>query len=122
MLRPLQGPNEMYDENADYDTARLEVVRRSSSLFKGDLANLQIHHHTADPVVPYAFSQAFDARSGSVSGDYAFNTYTNALPGGTSAHSPEGMPESQAATETWLLLNLGVSATLAEAALPASAH
>ena len=108
LLLPLQGASGAYDADADYAGARLEVVRRSASLFKGDLMNVQIHHHTLDPVVPYAFSQAFDARSGSVSGGYEFNTYTNALPAGVlSPHAPRAMPESLPATEAWFSTYIG---------------
>ncbi|MEM1054802.1 MAG: hypothetical protein AAGI52_04695 [Bacteroidota bacterium] len=111
VLQPLQGPGETYNADANYDAARRDVIRRSASLFKADMSTVQIHHHTADPVVPYPFSQAFDARTRMVPGSYEFNTYSNTLPSGTSAHSPEGMPESQASTEGWLLQALGVAST-----------
>ena len=122
VLDPLRGANNQYDEDADYASARREVIRRSASLFKGDLANLQIHHHTSDPVVPYAFSQAFDARAGTVGGDYEFNTWNNTLPNEGAAHSPEGIPDSNPQTEGWLLRALGLGQTLTASAAPALAQ
>ncbi len=119
VLLPLQGTTGAYDADADYATARLEVIRRSASLFKSDLMNVQIHHHTADITVFYPFSQAFDARSGSVSGGYEFNTYMNPLPAGVlSAHAPRAMPESLPATEAWFATYIGAGAvqTLTERA------
>ncbi|MEM6326513.1 MAG: peptidase [Bacteroidota bacterium] len=119
VLNPLRDATGGYDENADYSSARLDVLRRSASVFTSDLTTVQVHHHESDPVVPFSFSEAFDARAGSVSGSYEFNTYTNAVPSLGAEHSPEGLPESQAATEGWLLQALGVSAsTLTEAGRP----
>jgi hypothetical protein len=122
VLAPLRGEGGVYDPDADYATARLAVVRRSASLFKEDLANLQVHHHIADPVVPFPVSQAFNAAAGTVGGDYEFNDYDNPV-GGASPHSPEGMPASQPDTEAWLADYLGITLNpaLTEAAVPAFA-
>ena len=106
VLQPLQGPNGTYNASADYARARLGVVRRSATLFTTSLRNVQVHHHQADPVVPYAVSASFDAaaRARPVQGAYEFNTYTDALPAGAtySQHNPLAMPASLAATERWL--------------------
>ena len=106
VLTPLQGAGGVYNPDADYATARLEIVRRSASLFKEDLENLQIHHHENDGVVSYPVSVAFDAQPGTVGGDYEFNTYNNPVDPFL-AHSPEGMPSSQVPTEQWLADYLG---------------
>ena len=120
VLAPLQTMGNAYDPDADYATARLEVVRRSASLFKSDMENVQIHHHTQDPVVGYPVSEAFNAQPGMVSGDYEFNTYTNPVPVQGAEHSPEGMPASLNSTQRWLAQYLGLTLNpaLTEAAEP----
>ena len=108
VLAPLRTADGAYDPAADYDRARLEVVRRSASAFTADLNNVQIHHHLRDGVVPVPFSLAFDAaaRERPVGGGYAFATYGE--PAATLAdlspqvHTPRAMPESLGATEAWL--------------------
>ena len=120
VIFPLRNADGSYNPDADYQFASQEVARRSASLFKSDLSNVQIHHHVADGVVPIPFSQAFDAKPGTVGGAYEFNTYTAAPPAGVpSAHNAEAMPASLTATESFLLGALGVGTaqepTLAEA-------
>ena len=110
VLDPLRNEDGSYNPAADYATARLEVVRRSASAFTGDIPDLQVHHHVADPVVPYGFSQAFDAAVSAQpnDGSYDFNEYSNALPTGVdSPHRPEAMPASLADTESFLLGAVG---------------
>ncbi|MEM0960974.1 MAG: hypothetical protein AAGK21_00370 [Bacteroidota bacterium] len=94
VLDPLRNADGTANPNADYATARLEVVRRSSSVFQEDLPDTQVHHHTQDPVVPIVFSQAFaDAANEAGGGSFDFFTY-NGASNGSSFHSPTGFPES----------------------------
>ena len=107
VLDPLRGPNNAYNANADYAGARLEVVKRSTSLFAADLPPFQVHHHRQDIVVPVGFSQAFQARAG---GAGEFNYY-GPESGELSAlfHAPEVTPDMQASlqpTQEFLLLAL----------------
>ena len=108
VLDPLRGPNNSYDPNADYASARLEVVRRSASLFAADLPPFQVHHHRLDAVVPVGFSQAFQARAG---GTGEFNYYgPEAGEPSDAFHAPELTPDMQASlqpTQTFLLGVLG---------------
>ena len=113
VLDPLRNEDGSYNPAADYVTARLEVIRRSASVFTADIPDLQVHHHVADPVVPYGFSQAFNAAVSAQpnDGSYDFNEYSNALPAGVdSPHRPEAMPASLADTEGFLLGVLGAPA------------
>lgn len=106
VIFPLRNADNSYNAGADYAGARLEVVRRSASVFAASIPDLQVHHHVEDPVVPYGFSQAFDAAITATPNDgtYDFNEYSNALPSGvTSAHRPEAMPASWPDTEAFLL-------------------
>lgn len=92
VLNPLRNADGTPNPNADYSTARLEVVRRSASLFTGDLPDTQVHHHTQDPVVPIAFSQGFAAAASTVA---TFEFFSYSTPSnGSSFHSPEGFPTS----------------------------
>ena len=99
VLEPLQKPG------ADYDAARLEILRRSAAYFTADLPNLQVHHHRDDPTVPFAQSASLDAHRQAApnQGAYDFNAYDNALPGGvSSAHDIRAMPPSTADTEQFM--------------------
>ena len=110
VLLPLRNADGSYNDGADYASARLEVVRRSASAFTTSIPDLQVHHHVDDPVVPYGFSQAFNAAVAAQPNDgaYDFNEYSNALPPGvTSTHRPEAMPASWADTEGFLLGVIG---------------
>lgn len=124
VLAPLQGPNQTYNADANYAAARLEVVRRSSSLFTAQMRNVQVHHHTADPVVPYPVSVSFDAAATAArpTGAYEFNTYSDALPAGAtfSQHNPRAMPASLGRTEQFLGQYVGAGARPATARLVAA--
>ena len=78
------------------------------------MRNVQVHHHTADPVVPYPVSVSFDAAATAArpTGAYEFNTYTDALPAGAtfSAHNPRAMPASFGRTEQFLGQYVGAGA------------
>ena len=70
------------------------------------MRNVQVHHHTADPTVPYPVSVSFNAAALAAHpvGAYEFNTYSDALPAGAtySAHNPRAMPASLPRTEQFL--------------------
>ena len=108
VLLPLQGPGGAYNGAADYDAARLAIIRRSASQFTSSLRNVQVHHHRRDGVVRFPFSVVFDAaaQSSRVQGGYEFNAYGDAPASDadlrTSFHSPTAMPESLPRTEQWL--------------------
>ena len=106
VLQPLQGPGQTYNADADYARARLEVVRRSTSAFTSDMRSIQVHHHTADPVVPYPVSVSFDAAATTArpSRVYEFYSYSDPLPAGAtySQHNPRAMPASIGRTEQFL--------------------
>lgn len=108
VFQPLRNADGSYNANADYDGARLEVVRRSASLFVSDLPPFQVHHHRLDGVVPVGFSQAFQARAG---GQGQFNYY-GPTTGETSNtfHAPEvtaDMRTSLQPTQDFLLGVIG---------------
>ncbi|MFN3597423.1 MAG: alpha/beta hydrolase family protein [Rubricoccaceae bacterium] len=119
VLAPLRGPDGRYNPNADYDGARLEVVRRSASLFTADLPPTQVHHHRRDPVVPFGVSAAFDARAqrSRPRGAYEFNAYGEAPTSNADLqpifHAPEGFPQSLAATQAFMQARLIGPPTLA---------
>ncbi|HEX9951839.1 MAG TPA: hypothetical protein VGB53_08735 [Rubricoccaceae bacterium] len=108
VLQPLQGPGGTYNGSADYDAARLAIIRRSASQFTSSLRNLQVHHHRRDGVVRFPFSVVFDAavQAAHPQGAYEFNAYGDAPASdadlSTSFHSPTAMPESLPRTEQWL--------------------
>ena len=108
---PLRNADGSYNAGADYAGARLEVVRRSASLFAADLPAFQVHHHRLDGVVPVGFSQAFQARAGG-GGDF---NYYGPETGELSAafHAPEVTPDMQPSlqrTQDFLLGVLGAPA------------
>ena len=113
VLSPLRGADGSYNADADYAGARLEVVRRSASAFTTDLPDTQVHHHVADGVVPYLFSQALDAAAtaNGTGGSFEFNTY--GAPGTAPSalyHAPEVSPDMQPSldvTEAFLLDAIG---------------
>ena len=112
VLNPLRNADGTANEGADYAQARLEVVRRSASLFTSSLRNVQVHHHRRDGVVPVAFSEAFDtaARAARPQGTYEFHLYGEAGAGDPSVHNPAAMPESLGRTDAFLtqtLVNAG---------------
>ena len=68
-----------------YDAVRLALIRRSPLAFAGRLPQLQLHHGTADTVVPVTESEALDAvlrAAGRTAPGYEFYRY----PGG--GHHP----------------------------------
>ena len=112
VLNPLRNADGSVNEGADYARARLEVARRSPSLFTSSLRNVQVHHHRRDGVVPVAFSEAFDvaAQTARPQGAYEFNLYGEAGAGDPSVHNPAAMPESLGRTDAFLtqtLVNAG---------------
>ena len=118
VLRPL-APDSVYIAGADYASARLEVVRRSASAFLADLPDTQVHHHTADGVVPFIFSQSLkdEVDASGVPSVFEFNVYGDTtdvnLPSEQrrAFHAPELTPAMQPSitrTETFLLNALGV--------------
>lgn len=116
VLRPLIGPGGTYNPDADYATARLEVVRRSASAFTPDLPDTQVHHHYRDGTVPYAFSAAFQAAATArgTGGTFELFSYgTPTTPGDTgtdgSFHAPEANPESLPRVQTFLRSALGAA-------------
>ena len=108
VLQPLQGPGGTYNGSANYDAARLAIIRRSASQFTAGLRNVQIHHHRRDGVVRFPFSVVLDAavQAARPQGAYEFNAYGEAATSdadlNTSFHSPPAMPASLASTEQWL--------------------
>ena len=108
VLQPLQGPGGTYNGSANYDAARLAIIRRSASQFTAGLRNVQIHHHRRDGVVRFPFSVVLDAavQAARPQGAYEFNAYGDAAASdadlNTSFHSPTAMPASLASTEQWL--------------------
>ena len=117
VLNPLRNADGTYNASADYASAKREVLRRSASAFHADLPDTQVHHHYADPVVPFAFSQALkDAvDAGGAPSVFDFNAYGAATDTQNNAyHAPELTPAMQpslAKTETFLLNALGVGTT-----------
>ena len=114
VLNPLRNADGTFNANADYAGARLEVVRRSASVFEADLPNTQVHHHERDPVVPVIFSEAFaDAAEGGAGGSFEVFFYGT---GGTSAgnfHAPEETADMRASiprVEAFLSAQLGGTA------------
>ncbi|MGB3544103.1 alpha/beta hydrolase family protein [Rubrivirga sp.] len=108
VLNPLRNADGTANPDADYGPARLEVVRRSASLFEADLPDTQVHHHVNDPVVPIPFSIAFAARAeGGGGGSFEFFQYDSES-NGNSFHSPEGFPSSVPVVTTFLRSQLAV--------------
>lgn len=112
VLAPLRGADGRYNPNADYASARLEVVRRSASLFTADLPPTQVHHHRRDPVVPFGVSAAFDVRAQQARPRlaYEFNAYGEPPTSNADLqaifHAPEGFPQSLAATQAFMQARL----------------
>ena len=115
VLNPLRNADGTYNASADYAGARLEVIRRSASVFEADLPNTQVHHHVLDGVVPVLFSRAFaDAAEGGGGGSFEAFFYGTAggTPSGT-FHAPEvtaEMRQSIPRVEAFLGGQLGGSA------------
>ena len=110
VLQPLVGAGGVYNPDADYAGARLEVARRSASLFTPALPDTQVHHHYRDGVVPFAFSQAFQAGATArgTGGSFTLFPYgTPTSPGDTATdamfHAPESLPTSLPEVQTFLL-------------------
>lgn len=108
VLLPLQGEGGEYDPNADYDGARLEVLRRSSAYFTTSLPAVQIHHHEDDPVVPFRQALRLDEmltiapNDGVVDNDY--NRYDNELGEDEDGHDPDHLPDANfSATQEFLM-------------------
>ena len=114
VLNPLRNEDGSYNAEADYAGARLDVLRRSASVFTDDLPDTQVHHHVADPVVPFLFSLALkdNADTNGTPSVFEFNSYgTNSDSPNGAYHAPELTPAMQpsiARTETFLLNALGV--------------
>ena len=90
VLNPLRNADGTPNPSADYAGARLEVVRRSASVFKTTLPNTQLHHHRLDAVVPVVFSEAFIAAESNRSATFEAFLYGSA--GGAPSpafHAPE---------------------------------
>ena len=116
ILNPLRNADGSPNPNADYARARLEVIRRSASVFEADLPNTQVHHHERDGIVPVLFSKAFaDAAEGGAGGSFeAFFYGTPSTMTSGDFHSPEGTPDMQASiprVEAFLSAQLGTSVT-----------
>lgn len=109
VLLPLRNADGSYNASADYASARLEVVRRSASLFVADLPSFQVHHHRLDGVVPVGFSQAFQARAGS-SGQFNYYGPESGTPD-PSFHAPEVTPDMQPSLQSTQDFLLGVLGT-----------
>ena len=123
VLNPLRNEDASYNASADYDGARLEVLRRSASWFTDDLPDTQVHHHYGDGVVPFTFSQALkdrvDARGTPATFEfYAYGDTTDTP--SISFHAPELTPAMQPSldrTESFLLNALGVVGAATRVAL-----
>lgn len=108
VLLPLQGPDGEYNPEADYDSARLDVLRRSPAYFTASLPAVQIHHHIDDPVVPFRQALRLDEmltiapNDGVVDNEY--NRYNNELGEGESGHHPTHLPDANlSATQEFLI-------------------
>ena len=113
VLNPLRNANGTANPDADYATARLEVVRRSASLFEADLPDTQVHHHVNDGTVPIPFSIAFAARAeGGAGGSFEFFQYDTPRIGTFSFHSPEGFPSSVPVATDFLRSRLAVGSAV----------
>ena len=112
VLDPLRNDDNSYNAAADYSDARLEVVRRSTSLFAADLPSFQVHHHRQDSIVPVPFSQAFQARAGGA-GQFNFygpETSTESAEARARFHAPEVTEDMRASlqpTQDFLLGAIG---------------
>ena len=99
----------LVDGTRSYDSARLELVRRSPGLFAERLPDTQLHHHQGDEVIPVGFAVAFIARveASAFDGTLSDHLYSGAPPAGVETlHRPESMPESLGRTERFLLARL----------------
>ena len=117
VLNPLRTETGGYNANADYATARLEVLRRSASVFTNDLPDTQVHHHYRDPVVPFTFSQALAASVEANGSGGSFDLFAYGTPPASAAdlsatfHAPEGSAEMRASiatVESFLLSAVGL--------------
>ena len=125
VLDPLRTETGGYNANADYATARLEVLRRSASAFTNDLPDTQVHHHYRDQIVPFTFSQALvaSAQSNGTGGSFDFFPYGQAPTGigdlSGIYHAPEVHPEMQPSlpvVQSFLLNAVGLGNASREAA------
>ena len=105
----LPGAQYLYDEVLDAlrdgrvseADARLEVVRRSASVFQADLPATQVHHHYRDGVVTVPFSLAFQAAAEGGDGG-PFEAFFYGTPATGTAdlsgtfHSPDATAEMRA--------------------------
>ena len=117
VLNPLRTETGGYNANADYATARLEVLRRSASVFTNDLPDTQVHHHYRDPVVPFTFSQALAASVEANGSGGSFDLFAYGTPPASATdlsatfHAPEGSAEMRASiatVESFLLSAVGL--------------
>jgi hypothetical protein len=114
VLNPLRNADGTYNVGADYGDARLEVARRSASLFTSSLPPTQIHHNYRDGVVPFTFSMAFDAAATANGDDADVELFPYGTPPASASdldpafHRPEGNPESLPRVETFLRARLGL--------------
>ena len=119
VLDPLRNADGTYNAGADYAGARLEVARRSASLFTSLLPDTQVHHHYRDGIVPYTFSAAFAAAAQTRGSGGSFDLFPYGTPPTSDAdldgsfHAPEANPESLVTVGTFLLTQLGLNPTLA---------
>ncbi len=114
VINPLRNADGTYNASADYADARLEVARRSASLFTSSLPPTQIHHHYRDGVVPFTFSMAFDAAATANGDDADVELFPYGTPPASSAdldgafHRPEGNPDSLPRVDAFLRSRLGL--------------
>ena len=117
VLNPLRTETGGYNANADYATARLEVLRRSASVFTNDLPDTQVHHHYRDPVVPFTFSQALAASVEANGSGGSFDLFAYGTPPASATdlsatfHAPERSAEMRASiatVESFLLSAVGL--------------
>lgn len=94
---------------------RLELVRRSSVLFAGQLPDVQVHHGTADPVVDVSQAEALIAAMAAI-GREASSFEPWIYPGGV--HNPLTLPGSVDRTAAFLSARLVAPALAGQSAGP----